>query len=58
MERLEFGYSEHSYDKPGRATRNKRKWREIESLKEKYRLKKELQELDWGDDFAVSELEL
>lgn len=59
MERLEFGYSEHSYEKPGRATRSsKRKWREIESLKEKHRLKKELQELDWGGDFALNDLEL
>ncbi|GGA91207.1 hypothetical protein GCM10011369_36630 [Neiella marina] len=58
MERLEFGYSDNSYDKPGRTTRNKRKWREIESLKEKYRLKKELEELDWAGDFGSGDLEL
>ncbi|MBS3797487.1 MULTISPECIES: DUF3545 family protein [unclassified Pseudoalteromonas] len=36
----------------------KRKWREIEALKDKQRLRKELQELDlFSDDIALEELD-
>ncbi len=58
MERLEFGFSDHSQDKAPRQTRTKRKWREIESLKEKYRLKRELQDLDFGLGIGVDDLDL
>ncbi|WP_394185514.1 DUF3545 family protein [Pseudoalteromonas tetraodonis] len=36
----------------------KRKWREIEAIKDKQRLRKELQELDYfADTVAIDELE-
>ncbi|WP_462159263.1 DUF3545 family protein [Pseudoalteromonas sp. GB56] len=36
----------------------KRKWREIEALKDKQRLRKELQELDlFSDDISLEELD-
>ncbi len=35
----------------------KRKWREIEALKDKYRLKRELEELDYMHEIAVEELQ-
>ncbi|WP_409423865.1 DUF3545 family protein [Pseudoalteromonas sp. RW-H-Ap-1] len=36
----------------------KRKWREIEAIKDKQRLRKELQELDYfADSIAIDELE-
>ncbi len=38
--------------KPGRR-RTTRKWREIESLKEKYRLRDELREMDYELDLDV-----
>ena len=35
----------------------KRKWREIEALKERQRLKKELEDIDWSlDDELINEL--
>jgi len=35
----------------------KRKWREIEALKERQRLKKELEDIDWSlDDELLEEL--
>ena len=35
----------------------KRKWREIEALKERQRLKKELEDIDWSlDDELMNEL--
>ncbi len=33
----------------------KRKWREIEALKERQRLKKELEDIDWGLDDDIAE---
>ncbi len=57
MERLEFGLSNTSDEKSSRTGRAKRKWREIESIKEKYRLKKELQELDFGLGIGIDDLE-
>ena len=35
----------------------KRKWREIEELKEKFRLKKELEELDFGHEYSLDEID-
>ncbi|MCM2681348.1 DUF3545 family protein [Echinimonas agarilytica] len=56
MERLEFGYSDSSYDKSNeRNSRSKRKWREIESIKEKYRLQKELDEFDFSFSDGLDE---
>ena len=40
------------------AHRKKRKWREIEALKEKHQLKKELEELDWTADYAIDDLSI
>ncbi|ATC95625.1 DUF3545 family protein [Pseudoalteromonas tunicata] len=34
----------------------KRKWREIEALKDKHRLRKELQDLDWSHEIELEEL--
>lgn len=36
---------------------SKRKWREIESIKEKYRLRNELKEIDPTADYDLAELE-
>lgn len=36
---------------------SKRKWREIESIKEKYRLREELQSIDPSLDYDLTELE-
>lgn len=58
MERLEFGYSETVAGKPTRNRSKKRKWREIESLKDKYRLKKELEEFDLLFESSLDELKL
>lgn len=57
MERLEFGLSTPSHDKSTRNCRTKRKWREIESLKEKHRLKRELQELDFGIGLTADDID-
>lgn len=55
MERLEFGYP-NTQEKSSRR-RSKRKWREIESLKERYRLQKELEDIDASFIFEDSELD-
>ncbi|GAA4501793.1 DUF3545 family protein [Pseudaeromonas paramecii] len=39
------------------APAGKRRWREIETLKEKFRLKKELQEIDIGFDVLAGDLD-
>lgn len=36
---------------------SKRKWREIESIKEKYRLRNELKDIDPSLDYDLAELE-
>jgi hypothetical protein len=36
----------------------KRKWREIEQLKERQRLKQELKELDWSIEPELADLEI
>ncbi|MBY6063794.1 DUF3545 domain-containing protein [Pseudidiomarina sediminum] len=43
--------------KQSKSRRSKRKWREIEALKEKYRLKEELQDMDYGLDLELDELD-
>jgi uncharacterized protein with WD repeat len=43
-------------ERPATKTRAvKRKWREIEALKERQRLKKELEDIDWGLDDDIAE---
>ncbi|OOE94583.1 DUF3545 family protein [Salinivibrio sp. AR640] len=41
----------------GRAKPAKRKWREIEALKDKQRLKKELEDIDIFGDFSQLDLD-
>ncbi|MFA0085155.1 DUF3545 domain-containing protein [Vibrio sp. 10N.286.49.C2] len=36
----------------------KRKWREIEAIKDKRRLQKELNDMDIGLDFAIEDIKL
>ncbi|PWI35324.1 DUF3545 domain-containing protein [Vibrio albus] len=46
---------------PARATRSKpvkRKWREIEAIKDRQRLQKELMELDICCDYSLDEIDL
>ncbi|WP_258807349.1 DUF3545 family protein [Pseudidiomarina sp. CB1] len=43
--------------KQNKSRRVKRKWREIEALKEKYRLRDELKDMDYGLDLELDELE-
>lgn len=45
-------------DKPGRGRASKRKWREIEQLKEKYQLREELADMDYSLDLGLEEIEL
>ena len=45
-------------DKSSKGRAKKRKWREIEQLKEKYRLREELAEMDYSLDLDLEEIEL
>ncbi|WP_341501839.1 DUF3545 family protein [Gallaecimonas sp. GXIMD4217] len=40
-----------------RGRNKKRRWREIEAIKERFRLKKELEDIDWSHDYRLEELE-
>ncbi len=43
--------NDNNYDKENKPkSLQKRKWREIETLKDKQKLRKQLQELDWSDN--------
>lgn len=42
---------------PTKSRSTKRKWREIESIKEKYRLREELKSIDPSLDYDLAELE-
>lgn len=42
---------------PTKTRNSKRKWREIESIKEKYRLREELKSIDPSLDYDLAELE-
>lgn len=44
-------------DKQATKRSKKRKWREIESIKEKYRLRDELKNIDPSFDYDLAELE-
>lgn len=47
MERLDYGSNAETTEKPSRSKQSsKRKWREIEHIKEKHRLMQELKEID------------
>lgn len=53
MDRLDYGCAlDEVIERPGRSRNStkKRKWREIEALKDKHRLLKELQEIDTNFD--------
>lgn len=56
MERLEFGYP-NVQEKQSRS-RGKRKWREIESLKEKHRLQRELADIDASFKLNAEDLDI
>lgn len=56
MERLNEGLSQVA-ERSTKTRGKKRKWREIESIKDKFRLKKELEELDMAHDYALEELD-
>ncbi|MBA3988093.1 DUF3545 family protein [Aliidiomarina maris] len=45
-------------EKTGKSRAAKRKWREIEALKERHRLRKELMDIDYCFDCELEELEL
>lgn len=45
-------------EKNGKSRASKRKWREIEQLKERHQLRKELMDIDYCFDCDLEELEL
>lgn len=45
-------------EKPSKSRASKRKWREIEELKERHRLRKELMDIDYCFDCELDELKL
>ncbi|MDP2561306.1 DUF3545 family protein [Psychrobium sp. 1_MG-2023] len=58
MDRLEFSTSFDTPAKRGRPKGStKKKWRQIEELKERHRLAKELSDLDLGHDYQIDELD-
>ncbi|MGI2257760.1 DUF3545 family protein [Shewanella sp. GXUN23E] len=59
MDRLDYGSALDSVvERPtrSRGSNKKRKWREIEALKDKQRLLRELQEIDSNLDYDIDEL--
>ncbi|MBU2882981.1 DUF3545 family protein [Psychrosphaera sp. B3R10] len=44
-------------NKPSSKRASKRKWREIESIKEKYRLRDELKDIDPSMEYDLAELD-
>ncbi|QJR80067.1 DUF3545 family protein [Alteromonas pelagimontana] len=42
---------------PARTKSKKRKWREIEALQDRFRLEKELAELDYGFEYELESME-
>jgi len=41
-----------------KAKKKKRMWREIEALKDKYRLRKELQDMDIFNDYEMQKIDI
>jgi hypothetical protein len=61
MERFDYGGAlDEVIERPSRSksTSKKRRWREIEAIKDKHRLLKELQDIDDSFDFDVNTLVL
>ena len=59
MDRLDYGSALDSVvEKPtrSRGSNKKRKWREIEALKDKQRLLKELQDIDSSLDYDIDDI--
>ncbi|AXQ13149.1 MULTISPECIES: DUF3545 family protein [Shewanella] len=59
MDRLDYGSAlDEVVERPSRSrsSNKKRKWREIEALKDKHRLLKELQEIDSSFDYDIDSL--
>lgn len=57
MDRLDYGYVlDDIVERPDRlrGSNKKRKWQEIEALKDKHRLLKELQEIDNNFDYNIN----
>ena len=61
MDRLDYGCAldevVERHDR-SRGANKKRKWREIEALKDKHRLLKELQEIDNNFDYDIDTIQL
>ncbi|SIO03721.1 DUF3545 family protein [Salinivibrio sp. ES.052] len=59
MENIAFNdlFEQDKPQRSGRAKPVKRKWREIEALKDKQRLKKELEDIDIFGDFSQLDLD-
>ncbi|TKB50182.1 DUF3545 family protein [Ferrimonas aestuarii] len=60
MERLDYGSPLGTVvEKPTRTrTNKKRKWREIEALKERHRLEKEIHDIDFAYEFDWDAIEV
>ncbi|WP_406664067.1 DUF3545 family protein [Gallaecimonas sp. GXIMD1310] len=57
LQQLQAAISGEKEQSKGRSNK-KRRWREIETLKEKYRLKRELEDLDWSTDYDLDAIDL
>lgn len=57
LQKLQAAISGEKEQSKGRGSK-KRRWREIETLKEKYRLKRELEDLDWSTDYDLDAIDL
>lgn len=58
MEGLAELFETTTQETPKRAKRgSKRKWREIESIKDKYRLRNELKDIDYSLDYDLADLD-
>lgn len=61
MDRLDYGSAlDEVVERPDRSrgSSKKRKWREIEALKDKHRLLKELQEIDNNFNYDIDAIQL
>ncbi len=61
MDRLDYGCAlDEVVERPerSRGSNKKRKWREIEALKDKQRLLKELQDIDYNIDYDIDAIQL
>lgn len=57
LQKLQAAISGEKEQSKGRGNK-KRRWREIETLKERYRLKRELEDLDWSTDYDLDAIDL